>query len=174
MKEQNKPQLAGSKIIPAAVSAWFIFLSIDFLLHAVILATWWKKTADYWLSPEDLFLMIPIGYASFAIYCGALTWLYVRIVGDRRTIGTAFQFGAIAGLVYGVSTILANYAVFAMPSSLLLVWSGSILIESTLACATASWVLDAERSWRRVGLVFGAAVLIFIMSVVLQNLLFPT
>ena len=125
MKEQNKPQLAGSKIIAAAVAAWFIYLSIDFLIHAVILTTWWKKTAGYWLSPE-------------------------------------------------VSTILANYAVFAMPSSLLLVWSGSILIESTLACATASWVLDAERSWRRVGLVFGAAVLIFIMSVVLQNLLFPT
>lgn len=78
MEEQNKPQLAGSKIIAATVAAWFIYLSIDFLIHAVILATWWKKTADYWLSPEDLFRLIPIGYASFAIYCGALTWLFVR------------------------------------------------------------------------------------------------
>jgi hypothetical protein len=174
MEEQIKPQMKGSKIIAAAVGAWLIFLSIDFLLHAVILATWWKKTADFWLSPEDLFRMIPIGYLSFAIYCGALTWLFVRIFVGRRTIGTAFGFGAIAGLVYGVSTVLANYAVFVMPRALLLVWSGSILIESTFACATASWVLDTERSWRRVGLVFGAAVLIFILSVVLQNLLYPT
>jgi hypothetical protein len=174
MKEQNKPQLAGSKIIAGAIAAWFIYLSIDFLLHAVILSTWWKDTAVYWLSPEDLFRMIPFGYASFAIYCGALTWLLVRLLGDRRTLGNAGKFGAIAGLVYGVNTILANYSVFSMPSSFLLVWPGSIIIESTLACATASWVLDGKQSWRRVGLVFGAAVLILIMSVVLQNLLFPT
>lgn len=172
MKEQYKPQPTGYKIMVAAVAAWFIYIAIDFLLHAVILASWWKTTEDYWLPPRELFRLIPYAYASFAIYCAVLTWLFVRIYGDRRTTGAAFRFGAIAGLIFGVSVVLANYSVFRMPGSSFLVWPASFLIESTSACATASWVLDAERPWRRVGLVFGAAVLLLMIGAVLQNLLF--
>lgn len=173
MKEQDKHRITGYKIIAAAVAAWFIYLAIDFLLHAVIFASWWKTTESYWLSPHELFRSIPFGYASFAIYCLALTWLFVRIYGDERTFGAAFRFGAAAGLVFGLSMILANYSVFRMPASALLVWPASFIIASPVACAAAGWVLDSERPWRRVVLVFGATVLLIIVSVVLQNILYP-
>ncbi len=173
MKEQDKHRTAGYKIIAAALAAWVIFLAIDFLLHAVIFANWWKATESYWLSPHELFRMIPYAYASFAIYCLVLTWLFAQIYCDKRTFSAACRFGAIAGLVFGFSIILANYSVFRMPASALLVWPASFLIESTVACTAARWVLDAERPWRRVGLVFVAAVLLLIVSVALQNLLYP-
>ena len=174
MKEQDKYRITGYKITAAAVAAWLIYLAIDFLLHAVILAGWWKATESYWLSQQELFRRIPFAYALFAIYCLVLTWLFVRLYGDRRTFGAALRFGAIAGLVFGFSTILANFSVFRMPASAFLVWPGSFLIESTVACAVANWILDAERPWRRVGLVFGVTVLLIIVSVVLQNLFYPT
>ena len=117
--------------------------------------------------------MIPIGYASFAIYCVVLTWLFVRIRGDSRTLVSAVKFGAAAGLVFGAVLILANYSVFRLPVSSLLVWPAFFLIESMCACAVASLVLDSERPWRRVGLAFGVALLLLIIGVVLQNLIFP-
>jgi hypothetical protein len=171
MKEQDKHRIAGCRIIAAAVAAWIMFLAIDFLLHAGILAEWWKATGSYWLSPDALFRMIPYAYVSFAIYCLVLTWLYVRIHGDERTFGAALRFGSVAGLVFGISTILANYSLFPMPASALLVWPASFVIESTVACAAARWVLNAERPWKRVGLVFLEAIILIIVSVVLQNLL---
>ena len=173
MKEQDKHGIGGYKIIAAAVAAWFIYLAVDFLLHAVILATWWKTTESYWRPPQELFHLIPYAYASFAIYCLVLTWLFVRIYSDKRTFGAACRFGAIAGLVYGFSVILANYSVFRMPASALLVWPASFIIGSAVACAVAQWVLDVERPWRRVVIVFGATVLLIIVSVVFQNLLYP-
>jgi hypothetical protein len=152
MKEQDKHRITRYKITAAAVAAWLIYLAIDFLLHAVIFASWWKATESYWLSQQELFRRIPFAYVLFAIYCLVLTWLFVRIYGDRRTFGAALRFGAIAGLVFGAS----------------------FLIESTVACGVANWVLDAERLWRRVGLVFGVTVLLIIVSVVSQNLFYPT
>ena len=173
MEERNNPRSTGHRFIAAALAAWFAYVAIDFLLHAAIFATWWKTTEAYWLPPEELFRFIPLGYAVFAMYCVVLTWLYIRLFGDRRSLGVAFRFGAIAGLVFGSMFVLANYAVFRMPASSLLVWPVSFLVESTAACATASWVLDAERPWRRVGLVLGAAILVMIVGVVIQNLLLP-
>ena len=174
MKEHDKHRIKGYKIAASAVAAWLIYLAIDFLLHAVIFAHWWKATESYWLSPQELFHRIPFAYALFAIYCLVLTWLIVRIYGDRRTFGAALRFGAITGLVFGFSTILAIYSVIRIPASALLVWPGSFLIESTVACVIANWVLDAERPWRRVILIFGITILLIIVSVVLQNIIYPT
>ncbi|HUF48748.1 MAG TPA: hypothetical protein VMM93_13105, partial [Vicinamibacterales bacterium] len=66
-------------VAPAALSAWLIFLAIDFLAHAVILADWWRATEAYWLPPMELFKWIPFGYGAFAILVGTMTWLLVRL-----------------------------------------------------------------------------------------------
>jgi hypothetical protein len=174
MNEQDKLRITGYKITAAAGAAWLIYLAIDFFLHAVIFAHWWKTTEKYWRSPQELFRFIPFAYASFAIFCLVLTWLFVRIYRDRRTFGAACRFGAISGLVFGISIIFANYSVFRMPASALLVWPAAFLIGSPAACAVANWVLNAERPWRRVGLIFGITVLFIIVSVVFQNLFYPT
>lgn len=172
MKEQDKHRSAVRKIIAAAVAAWLAFLAIDFLLHAVLFAKWWKTTGSYWLPPAELFRMIPYAYASFAIYCLLLTWLFDRMHSGKRTLGAACRFGAVVGLAFGVSIILGNYSVFRMPALALLVWPVSFLVESIAACAAAGWILEGERPWRRVGLVLLASVILIIASVALQNLIY--
>jgi hypothetical protein len=61
-----------------------------------------------------------------------------------------------------------------MPQGALAVWPASVVVESTIAGSVAAWTLVAERPWRRVGWVFGAVVVLFVIGVVIQNLLFPT
>lgn len=171
MDANEGTRASGGRIAAGALAAWAVFLAFDFLLHAVIFAGWWQATQRYWLPPEDLFRLIPYAYVSFAVYCAALIWLYERLYGDRRTFGAACRFGASAGLVFGISAVLANYSVFRLPASALLVWPASFLIESTAACAAAGSVLGSRRPWRRVVLVFAAAVLLLIVGIVLQNIL---
>jgi len=173
MNVPSRPQVTGAGVVAGAAAAWLIFLAIDFMLHAVIMAGWWKATASYWLPPAELFRMIPFAYVSFAIQCFVMTWLLVRIQGDNRTLVSAGRFGAAAGFILGAVIILGNYSVLRLPVLSLLVWPASFMIESAFACMAASWVLDAQRPWKRVALVFGAAVVLLIISVVLQNLIYP-
>lgn len=161
-------------ILAAAVAAWLAFLAFDFLAHAVFLATWWHATEKYWLSPNMLFNMIPVAYASFAIYAVALTWLLVRLMGPRPEMIRSLAFGASAGVLYGVTGAMGNYSVLPMPMSALIIWPVSFGVESAAAAVAASAVLRAVRPWLRTVFVFLAAVGLIIVGIALQNLWLPT
>jgi hypothetical protein len=174
INEQQVHQPLRAKLLPAALAAWIGCLGLDFLLHGVFLASWWRATARYWLPPRELLEMIPLSYVAFAIYGGVVTWLLARLYGDRLNLRTGLRFGAVAGAISGVASVLAAYSVFRLPPLALVVWPASFTLESAIAGAAGSWTLVAERPWRRAGLVFGLAVIFLILGVVIQNLLFPT
>jgi hypothetical protein len=159
------------ELLPAATSAWLVYLVLDFLIHAVFLAPYWRATESYWLPPRELFRMIPFAYISFAVYCAGSTWLLVRLYGNHPKVTAGLRFGAGTGCFLGAVSALGNYSVLRIPVSALIVWPVSGAIESTGALAAAAWILTAERPWRRVGWVFGASVLLFAVGVVIQNLL---
>jgi hypothetical protein len=163
-----RPRSAGA---PATLAAWWAFLVTDFVFHAVLLAGWWRATEAYWLPRMELFGRIPFGYASFAVYCGALVWLLVRLRGPAPGAAGGAAFGAVSGLVYGVALALALYSVFRMPVSAPLVWLGTSAAGSSAAGAAAGWVLAGQRPWARVGAVGGGGLLVVALALVLQNLL---
>ena len=160
-----------TSLLPVAVAAWLAYLVIDFLTHAVFLAPWWQGTESYWLPPAALFRMIPFAYLAFAIYATGLVWLMVRVGGPRPTLAMSLRIGAVVGLAFGSTSALANYSVFPMPTSMLLVWPVSVTIASLGASAAGSWTLWGPRPWRRVLAVFLASLMLFAVGVVLQNLL---
>jgi hypothetical protein len=168
----NRPPLG--QLVPGALAALWAFVTVDFLSHAVVLAEWWRATERYWLPPADLVRLIPLGYASFAIYCSTLTWLFIRLRGARSSLWSGLRFGAVAGLIAGTGSVLAIYSALRMPASALLVWPASIAAASAGAGAAAAWVAGAERPWRRTGLVIAAGLLFFVAGVIVQNTLLPT
>lgn len=157
-------------LIPSSAAAWLIYLAADFLLHAVVLSGWWRATGDYWRPPNQLFQFIPLAYASFAIYCAALNWLLVQLYGPRPSVGQGLRFGAITGFIFGTMGILANYSVFSMPLLALWVWPLSVIVESAGAGSAAAWVLNAQQPWRRCAAVFGIALGLFVVGVIIQNM----
>jgi hypothetical protein len=160
--------------IPAALAAWLIYLALDFLSHAVLLASWWRATETYWLPPMEMFRRIPLGYTSFAIYCAGLTWLLLRLYGEQVTVTMGLRVGVIAGLAFGLTTTVGGYSILRLPVSYLLVAPITITIESAAAGGVAAWVLRGTKRWRRAGQVAGLAVLLFIVGVVAQNLFVAT
>jgi hypothetical protein len=127
--------------ILAFLAGWLGYLVADFWTHAVLLAAWWRATEAYWLPPLELFHRIPFAYVSFGIYTFGALWLTVRVLGLRPALGRTIGFGALLGLVMGAVAGLANYSVFPMPWTSLLVWPGSmaiaIILQNTLFPTTA-------------------------------------
>jgi hypothetical protein len=157
-------------LLPSTAAAWFIYLAADFLLHAVFLAGWWRATGDYWRPPNQLFQFIPLAYTAFAVYCAALNWLLVRLYGPRPSIRQGLRLGAVAGVIFGTTTTLASYSVFAMPPSALWVWPLAAIIELAGAGIAAAWVLNAPHPWRRCAAVLGIALALFVVGIIIQNL----
>lgn len=157
-------------VIPAALAAWLIYIALDFLTHAVLLASWWRATEIYWLPPMEMFRRIPLGYASFALYCAGLAWLIVRLHGDQVTLTTGLRVGLIAGLAFGLTGTVGAYSVLRLPPSYLLVAPITTAIESAAAGGTAAWVTRGAGRWRRAAKVAAVAMLLFIVGVVAQNL----
>jgi hypothetical protein len=174
MGEGRIPGTLRPRLLPATLAAWLAYLVFDFLMHGVFLAAWWRAAEPYLLPPRDMLKLIPLGYASFAIYCGALTWLLARLYGERLRVSSGLRFGIVAGIVSGVASALGTYSAFRMPPAALLIWPASAVVESAVAGAVAAWVMLAGRPWRRAGLVLCAVVVLFVAGVVIQNLLFPT
>ena len=174
MNEDRPPGTLRPRLVPAAIAAWAGYLVLDFLMHGVFLAAWWRAAEPYLLPTRDMVRLIPLGYASFAIYCGALTWLVERLYRGHVGVIAGLRFGAIAGLVFGLASTLGTYSALRMPPAALLVWPASVVVESAIAGALAAWVLVAARPWRRVGLVLCAVIVLFLVGVVIQNLFFPT
>jgi hypothetical protein len=161
---------SSSAFLPAVLAAWLAYLAVDFLTHAVLLAAWWTANAASFLPPAELFRRIPFAYLSFLIYSGLLVWLLQRLLGARPAVGASLRLAAWAGLAFGIVTTLGNYSVFSVPPSTLIVWPVSMLAGSLAAGAAASSVLNAPGPWRRLLLVFLAALGVLILGVLLQNI----
>lgn len=169
MRDLGHPR--SSQILSAGIAGWFGFLAVDFVAHGVLLASYWKSTAEYWRPSVELFRMVPVGYLSFAIYCGLLVWLLVRLSPAAPDVSMGLRWGTFIGFLYSASSILGTYSVFRMPSSAVVIWTVVGTIESAVAGAAIGWVLSSPHPARRALCVtacfFGAV----IAGILFQNLL---
>ena len=169
LTEKRMKYFATIKILPPFIGAWLGCLVVDFLWQAVFHTSWYRTNESFRL-PSDLFLRIPFGYTSFAVYCFVLTWLIFRLYNNDLSITKGMKFGAIAGAVYGVLFVSVTYSVFSIAEVTLILWPLLNVIESTIAGGIAAWVLIAESPWSQVAKVFGISLMFFIIGVVVQNL----
>ena len=158
-------------IVAAATGAWWSYLVLDFLTHAVVLAGWWRATEASWLAPSDLARRIPIAYGVFAIYCASLTILLTIVHGQQPRLLVGLHFGALVGLLFGITSAVGMYCLVQVPTSFLLVGPASTATASAGSGAAAAWILGGARRWSRVAVLFVAGVALFIGGVVAQNVL---
>jgi hypothetical protein len=173
MTESVRRGTSAGRVAAGAVAAWFLYVAVDFLTHGVVLAWYWKATAEYWRPPEELFRLIPLSYAAFAILCGVLAWLMARLYGEKLNVATGARFGLIAGLLYSGTGAVGTYCAFRMPASALFYWPVSGTVLAVAACTTAAWTMTGPRPWRRVALSIVIAFVLLVLGVVAQNVFVP-
>jgi len=162
---------AKSRVAAAFVAALWSYLVLDFTMHAVVLAFWWKATESFWLPPVELAMRIPFAYSAFAIHCLVLCLILVRMPGDVTRVSRGLGLGTLLGVAWGLASGLGVYSIVRAPVSFLAIGPVSTTASSAVAGAAAAWVLGGVRTWRRVGLVVTVGCGVFVVGVLLQNVL---
>jgi hypothetical protein len=160
----------GWAVLPSAAAAFWTYVVLDFAIHAVVLASWWRDHGTFSLSLLELAQRIPIGYASFAIYCVGLCWLLATQHFGEPGVLVGLRVGALAGIAYGVMFGLGVYSIARIPASFLVLGPASTAVCSAGAGGAGAWALGGRR-WRRLGLVVLGGVVVLILAIVAQNML---
>ena len=87
----------------STITAWLLFIGIDFLFNASILQNIWKEISV--AKPlEELALLIPVGYTSFLFLTILIGYLFVNIYKEKPQLKEGVKFGIIFGGFYSLSS----------------------------------------------------------------------
>lgn len=159
------------RTIVAGLSAWFVFVAVDFLGHGVLLSGYWDATSQFWRPDDELFRLIPIAYATFLVYCFFLVWVLGRAFPNATRLVHGGLVGAGLALVFGIVGWLGAFTVLPMPWSAVVIWTAWGIVESAGAGMAAVRVLTSVRPLRQLGVVAAFAAGIVVAGIILQTTL---
>ncbi len=167
MTVQESPASRWS-FVKLTLLAWLAMIGIDFFFHGGIFAGIYEQDHPFFLSTEEAFRRIPLGYLAFL----ATTILLVWVIQNSSARG--WRSGLILGLGLGAlmstSSFLGLYSIATLSLGVLAAWFVAQLVEIAVAGAVIGEGLSAQ-SLRKltIAIVIGLVVL-FVGAVVAQNL----
>lgn len=157
--------------ILVAISAWFIFVGIDFIFHASLLQDLWKQDLPALKSLEQLAQLIPAGYASFLLLCLLMSYVYFRFYQEKPAFRESLKFGLIFGGLFAASNLLGLYSYIDLPMKHLIVINLVYFIEMLAVVAVFSHSFSFRKPWRILLFAFLGLLSMIIIGALLQNFL---
>ena len=154
--------------VAAIAVAWLVAIAIDFVIFGGVFAGVLEGADDpAVLTPEQLFMRIPAGYASFLLEVVLLHWL---LKGSRRPgVTGGLVTGLVAGLLFATAVALGVWSFSTVPLSALGLWWLTLLLQFTGAGVVLSAANTPQWPRVRTWAIWGAVALV-IAGVVLQNI----
>ena len=118
------------RTILAVVATFLAWSVLDIVLHGLLLRSTYEATADLWRPMDQMNL--PLRYVVTLVCTGGFTVLYALMVRGK-SVASGAAFGALFGLVSGVSMGFGSYTYMPIPLTLALAWSLGTLVEATVA-----------------------------------------
>jgi hypothetical protein len=150
-------------------AAWLIFLMIDFLAHATLLKPFWDKEYPAIKSSDELFTLIPMGYAGFLLLTLLIGWIYVCIYGGSGNSKNGIDFGAVFGGLFSLSTFFSWYSAFELPVEFIFFVCLVYFIEILGVSWTFGYLYHPQSIKKRFWLVILIVFLGFVIAIVMQN-----
>ena len=103
---------------------------VDFVLHNIILKDAYAATKHMWRPEEEMklgLMMIVTAICSIVFVS-----LYARLIANKG-VATGVQYGALLGLMSGISMGYGSYTVMQIPYSIALGWFLGTFVSFTLA-----------------------------------------
>ncbi len=153
----------------AVIAAWLVFLGIDFLFHASLLANYWNEDIAAIKPESELFQLIPFGYASFLLLCMLLAFLYNAIFKESPTTSEVLGFAVVFSGLFSISNLLGQYSYIDIPINSLILFNLVYFIELIAATFVIHRTSTASKPARVI--VYGVAVflLCLVAGIILQN-----
>lgn len=155
----------------ATFMAWLLFLTIDFLAHAVLLKSVWAGNLSALKSKEELFRLVPFGYLSFFILTFLIGWLYARLFNANGNAKKGLSFGAIFGGLFALSIFFGWYSFLNLPLLFLFLASFVYFVEIVAVGFTYGYLLHPVSVKKRIWGLAGIVIFGFFLGIILQNTL---
>jgi hypothetical protein len=155
------------RLIQATALAWVSMIGLDLLMNAGVLAPFCRWEQPGLLSPAKMFQYIPLGYASFLLWCITLVWLVRQTHSYGALVGA--RFAAKLGGLLGGAAFLGGLSIFSIAPVTLFCWALDCLADFTLAGAVIGAGLTAPRLGPIVRRVFAVLALCVVFTIALQT-----
>jgi hypothetical protein len=161
---------AKGRFAVATLMAWLLFLTIDFLAHAVLLSSFWAQNLTALRSKDDLFRLIPFGYSSFLILTLLFGWLYSRLFKTDGNAQKGLAFGAICGGSLALAIFLSWYSFLNLPPLFLFLASLVYFVEIMGVGFVFGYLLHPVSVKKRIWIILSFIVLGLFLGIALQNI----
>ncbi|UCD03645.1 MAG: hypothetical protein JSW73_03835 [Candidatus Woesearchaeota archaeon] len=153
----------------STITAWLLFVGIDFLFHASILQNIWKEiTAAKPL--EELALLIPVGYTGFLLLTILIGYLFVNIYKEKLQLKEVVKFGIIFGGLYSLSSFLGSFSFINIPIFFLTLINIVNFIEIFGVVIVYNNLLYGNRFRRKTGIIISVFIILLIFGIIIQNI----
>jgi hypothetical protein len=168
MSEKQARHLPHKKYVQLSLLVWVALIGVDFFLHGGLFASTYVEDSPFLLSAIDAFRRIPFGYLALLVTAGLLVWIFYRasVVGWRR----GFAIGLGLGIAMAASFTFGLYSISTARLQLLIVWFVIQVIEMAIAGAIIGQGLLAASLRRLALIVIVGFILLFVITVVMQNI----
>lgn len=162
--------ISRGRVLLSLSLAWLVFLTIDFLAHAAVLAPLWGQGHPALKSQDDLFRFIPLGYLSFLLLTVLMAWLYQRINKSAGNLRKGLVFGALFGALFAGASFSGWYSFLSLPLRFV-AWANLVyFVELTAVGAVLGLLLHPQPLKKRVWYLVICIVSGFVAGIVVQNL----
>jgi hypothetical protein len=145
---------------------------LDFLVHAVILNSFWAQEYSALKTKEELFHLIPFGYLSFLILTIMFGWLYALLFKSTGNVKKGLVFGAIAGGLFALANFFGWYSFLNLPPLLLILASLGYFVEISSVGIVYGYLFHPASIKKRAWIVASLVVCGFVLGIVFQNIAF--
>ena len=127
--------------------AVFVGMSIlEFILHGVILSSWYAETPQYWRPQEEMMGMMGWMYLGYAFYALLFTMIYSKGYEGKPGLGEGIRYGFWVGLLVHLPKMFVLHAVYPYPGKILVTWMVGGLVESLILGAIVAMLYKSSQS----------------------------
>lgn len=163
--------MTNKKFWLTILSAWIVFIGIDFFFHASLLAKLWNEEMVAFKSAKNLFILIPVGYLSFLLLTTLIGFVFVRIFKETPQRNEAMKFAIIFASLYSIGNFCALFSFVDVPLLHLVIFHVVYFIE---ICAVIFVFYHSLIGYSTKKMIIHSLVSFFVLvfsGVVIQNLI---
>lgn len=158
------------QFLAAVLTAWLLFIGIDFLFHASLLKYVWGQEFAAVKPLEELALLIPVGYLSFLLLTALIGYLFVSIFKEKPLLKDAVKFALVFSALFSLSSFLGQFSFLNLPTVFLAITSIISFVEVFSVTILFHGLLFAKGIKKKALLVIVAFVLLLMAGIIIQNI----
>ncbi len=110
----------------ATVAVFVATAVIEFLVHGVLLSSWYMEYPTYWRTQEEMMSRMPWMYFGYLVFASIFTYIYTK--GYEGKSGEGLRYGLLIGALVGIPKALIDHAVFYYPGKIIAGWAVGMVV----------------------------------------------